>query len=171
MEGENTLDISAIDEASGAIQLRPFGSGGEGGFMVVESESEEEPTTIVSADGSQFPLRDTTSAEAYLRLAQSKNGRWNVAGWAIDVLAKAPSAGVLVFDNGELIHSFQPYNESQAASDRFKLDKAYKSGFRSALPDDLVDWDSGELRVFVLGADYARELRRCEKGGTWGTWC
>ena len=36
---------------------------------------------------------------------------------------------------------------------------------------DLVDWDSGDLRVFVLGADYARELRRCEKGGTWGTWC
>ncbi len=148
-EGANDVQVYAVTEQDGEPALQPLGgTGAQPEYTLADTEievSEGEPIPI--APGTEGSVEDWFFERDAVRFG----------GWAGDVESKAPADRVLVFADGELVHSGTP------GIGRADLAKRYpglgRSGFVFDLPQSLVgDGGEVELRFFAVRDGTATEL-------------
>ncbi len=156
-EGENDVQVYAVIEQDGKPALQPLGGTG------AQPEYTLAGTEIEVSEGDPIPIAPGT--EGHVEDWFFERDAVRFGGWAGDVETRAPADRVLVFADGELVHSGTP------GIGRADLAKRYpglgRSGFVFDLPQSLVgDGGDVELRFFAVRDGTATELTYA-KGFPW----
>jgi hypothetical protein len=147
--GENDVEVFAVVGTGKALVLDRLGGTGEGASYKLEAD------TIETAEGSVSIAPG--ALEGRLEDWYFERDAVRFGGWAGDVEAGEPAEKVLVFADGELLHSGTP------SVGREDLGKRYpglgRSGFVFDLPSRVVG-EGGDvsLRFFALRGGQATEL-------------
>ncbi len=148
-EGANDVQVYAVTEQDGEPALQALGgTGAQPEYTLTETE-------IATSEGEPIPIAPGTEGSVEDWFFERDAVRFG--GWAGDVESHAPADRVLVFADGELVHSGTP------GIGRSDLAKRYpglgRSGFVFDLPQSLVG-DGGEvnLRFFAVRDGTATEL-------------
>ncbi len=148
-EGANDVQVYAVTEKDGEPALQPLGGTG------AQPEYTLTDTEIDVSDGEPIPIAPGTEGSVEDWFFERDAVRFG--GWAGDVESKQPADRVLVFADGELVHSGTP------GIGRADLARRYpglgRSGFVFDLPQSLVgEGGDVELRFFAVRDGTATEL-------------
>ncbi len=156
-KGRNDVQVYAVtDQDSGPALMKLGGTGAQPEYTLSESE-------IEVSGGEPIPIEPGTEGSVEDWFFERDAVRFG--GWAGDVQSRSPADRVLVFADGELVHSGTP------GVGRADLAKRYpglgRSGFVFDLPLSLVGKGGDvELRFFALHSGTATELTYA-KGFPW----
>jgi hypothetical protein len=156
--GQNRAEVFVVEEDGGKLSLLPTVSRARRTFAI--SSSPEGPETITASDGTSLHVV-ADIIMGHLDHIRVKGNFAEFSGWAADVESSEPPDTMLIFVNGEFLHSGPTNVMRYDVASLLDKESLVKTGFSYFLTSEhFLDTENLELRVFAaLKRGVASEIK------------